>query len=268
MMRVETVSTTGTAAGSGVAPALSGGPAPDREVTHPTLTVVMPAYNEEEAIEAAVDDVRVHVLDVVPGSTLIVVNDGSRDGTGTILDAIAARDPRVRPVHQPNGGHGPALMTGMNRATTDYLFLLDSDRQITLDGFPAAWAHACARRDAVFGVRRHREDPALRLALTAVIRRSLRLMFGVSLHDANVPYKLVRRRVWEEARAIIPADTLAPSLFLATYLKARGHDVAEMEIAHRERETGVVSIRRWKLLRFCARGFRQLLRFRADLRRR
>lgn len=232
----------------------------------PSLSVIMPAYNEEGAIAAAVDDVRAHVLDLVPESSLLVVDDGSRDRTGEILDALSSRDARVRVVHQPNGGHGAALMAGLNGATTDYVLLLDSDRQIPLDDFARAWALACAGRDGVFGVRRHRDDPRLRLVLTTVVRGSLRLLFGVTLYDANVPYKLVRRDVWLRARPLIPPGTLAPSLFLATYMKARRLDVVELDIAHRERQTGEVSIRRWKLLKFCARAFRQLARFRRELR--
>jgi glycosyltransferase involved in cell wall biosynthesis len=238
----------------------------DNVVAHPSLTVVMPAYNEEDAIAGAVKDVRVHVLDAIGNATLLVVNDGSRDGTGAILDAIAMRDPRVQVIHQPNGGHGAALMTGLSHATTDYVFLLDSDRQITLDEFPAAWALVCAGRDGVFGVRRRRDDPAIRLLVTRMVRWSMRLMFGVAIHDANVPYKLVRRSVWLQAREHIPSDTLAPSLFLAAYMKSRGLAVAEVDVHHRERETGEVSIRRFKLLRFCARGLRQLVLFRKELR--
>jgi dolichol-phosphate mannosyltransferase len=56
--------------------------------TRVPLSVVMPAYNEEGAIEAAADEVRTFVLDVVPGSELVVVNDGSRDQTGAILDRV------------------------------------------------------------------------------------------------------------------------------------------------------------------------------------
>ena len=92
------------------------------------LTAIMPAYNEEEAIEAAVGEVRGQVLDAVPGSDLIVVDDGSRDRTGAILDQLSAADPRVKVIHQPNGGHGAALRTGMERANGQLLFLLDSDR--------------------------------------------------------------------------------------------------------------------------------------------
>lgn len=248
-----------TASGSGTT-ALAPG------LTPPSLTVIMPAYNEEGAIAAAVEDVRAHVLERVPESSLLVVDDGSRDATGAILDALSASDARVRVLHQRNGGHGAALMAGLDRATTDYVLLLDSDRQIPLDDFPRAWALACAGRAGVFGVRRRRDDPRLRLLLTAVVRGSLRALFGVTLYDANVPYKLVRRDVWVGARPLIPQGTLAPSLFLATYMKARGLDVAELDVAHRERRTGEVSIKRWRLIRFCARALVQLARFRSELR--
>ena len=65
----------------------------------------MPAYNEEEGIEAAVEAVQTHVLDRVATSELVVVNDGSRDTTGALLDKLAATDSRIRVVHKPNGGH-------------------------------------------------------------------------------------------------------------------------------------------------------------------
>lgn len=228
------------------------------------LTVVMPAYNEEGAIEEAVNEVRRQVLDAVPGADMIVVDDGSRDRTGAILDRIAAADPRVAVVHQANGGHGAALRHGMERAEGEYLFLLDSDRQIPVEAFAPLWA-AARGRDGAFGVRVQRHDPRIRLALTRLVRLSLRGLFGVSLHDANVPFKVIRRSAWVEARDVIPEGTLAPSLFLAVFARARGLDVVEQEVPHLERRTGVVSIRRWKLFKFCSRAFRQLLAFRGRL---
>jgi dolichol-phosphate mannosyltransferase len=230
------------------------------------LTVIMPAYNEEGAIEAAVREVRDHVLDVVPGAGLVVVDDGSRDRTGEILDRLVAEDPRVSVIHQPNGGHGRALRTGLDAARGQYIFLVDSDRQIPIEAFPPLWELAQCR-DGAFGVRAVRHDPRLRLMLTAVIRSALRFLLGVHLRDANVPFKILRRSVWLEARELIPEDTLAPSLFLAVFARRRGFDIAEREVPHRERGTGIVSIRRWKLLEFSARAFCQLLAFHRRLRR-
>ena len=81
----------------------------------PTLSVVMPAYNEEAAIADAVRDVQTHVFPVVPDAELIVVDDGSRDRTGALLDDLAAREPRLRVLHQANAGHGPALARDSTR---------------------------------------------------------------------------------------------------------------------------------------------------------
>jgi glycosyltransferase involved in cell wall biosynthesis len=230
------------------------------------LSVVMPAYNEEAAIADAVREVQEHVFALIPTAELLVVNDGSRDRTGAILDELAQGEPRLRVIHQPNGGHGSALRTGMNAASGDYLFLLDSDRQIPLTAFPSLWAVA-SRCDGAFGVRVNRHDAPIRLALTRLVRAALRPLFGVRIHDANVPFKIVRRSAWEAARPFIPDDTLAPSLFLAVFMTRCGYEVARLQVPHQERRTGTVSIKRWKLLKFCAGAFRQLLAFRARLSR-
>ena len=231
------------------------------------LSVAMPVYNEEGAIALALAEVEQFVLPLVAGAELVVVNDGSQDGTGRLLDDAAARNPRIRVIHQKNSGHGGALMAALEASRGEYLFLIDSDRQIPLDNFPAAWALIQSGRDGVFGERRHRHDAALRLYLTRVVRAAVTFLFGVPMFDANVPYKLVRRSIWESARACIPTDTLAPSLFLAIFARTRGYDIANIEVVHKERGSGEVSIRRLKLLKFCARGFRQLLMFRRCLTR-
>jgi glycosyltransferase involved in cell wall biosynthesis len=236
----------------------------EEQVVGALLSVVMPAYNEEGAIRDAVRDVQTHVLDRLPGADMIVVDDGSRDRTGAILDQLALADPRVRIVHQPNGGHGSALRRGLDEAGGEWVFLIDSDRQIPLDAFMKLW-DAAQGRDGAFGMRTQRHDPRLRLWLTRVVRGSLGMMFGVRLYDANVPCKLLRRAAWLQAAPLIPRDTLAPSLFLAVFMKKRGMNVAEVGVQHLERTTGTVSIRRWKLFKFCWKACRQMVAFRARL---
>jgi glycosyltransferase involved in cell wall biosynthesis len=226
------------------------------------LSVAMPVYNEQDAILHAVAEVQRCVLDAVPGAELVVVTDGSRDRTGALLDEVAAADARVHVIHQQNRGHGGALLAALGAARGQYLCLVDSDRQIPLDAFAQAWGAVTAGHDAVFGVRRRRHDPPLRLYLSGAVRRTVRLLFGVRIQDPNVPFKIVRREVWDAARAVIPDDTLAPSLFLAIATKRRGFNVLEIDVIHKERDTGEVSIRRLKLLKFCARGLAQLLAFR------
>jgi dolichol-phosphate mannosyltransferase len=225
------------------------------------LSVVMPAYNEAACIADAVGEVGQWVLDHVADSELVVVNDGSKDNTGAILDQLTSQDPRIRVIHQANGGHGRALRTGMDRAQGEYLFLIDSDRQIPLEAFARLWEEGQSG-DGAFGMRVRRNDPRLRLLLTRVIRCTVSAVFGTRLYDANVPFKIIRREIWEDARPFTPEDTLAPSLFLAIYAARAGRTIRFLEVSHRERETGTVSIRRWKLFKFCFRGLRQLVAFR------
>jgi dolichol-phosphate mannosyltransferase len=223
------------------------------------LSVIMPVYNEEGAIVSAVEEVQQHVLQLIPNAELVVVDDGSRDGTGRLLDDAAAADARIKVIHQPNGGHGAALLRGLNAAQGEYVFLIDSDRQIPLDSFNAAWAEVMAGRDAVFGVRRRRYDPVLRLYLSRLVRHSVNVLFRVNLYDANAPYKLFRRAIWNEARSCVPDGTLAPSLFLAIVAKSRGYNILEIDVTHKERDTGEVSLRKFKLMKFCARALGQML---------
>jgi dolichol-phosphate mannosyltransferase len=231
---------------------------------HLDLTVIMPAYNEEGAIGQAISDIQRDILALVPCVELIVINDGSKDATGPLLDQMARRESRMVVIHQANGGHGSALLAGLAAARGDFIFLLDSDRQIPAQAFCTLWS--CHKHyDAVTGVRAHRDDPWVRLLLTRLVKLSLRLFFGVNLRDANVPFKLFRKAVWEAARPVIPEGTLAPSLFLAIFIKQQGMKLAEIEVPHQERSTGVVSIRKWKLIKFCWRAFRQLMSFRRRL---
>jgi len=224
----------------------------------------MPVYNEEACVEAAVDEIRTFVLDAVNDSRLIIVDDGSKDRTGEILDHLALADGRITVVHQPNSGHGGAVRAGLNQATGQFLFLVDSDRQIPLEAFANFWKEA-AEFDLVMGVRTNRQDPRSRLILTKIVRTFVTLLFGVTCKDANVPFKLLKRPLWESAREIIPPDTLAPSLFLAIFALKRPYRVLEIEVPHRVRASGVSAIRHVKLLKFCAKAFGQLITFRQRL---
>jgi glycosyltransferase involved in cell wall biosynthesis len=230
-----------------------------------TLSAIMPAYNEEAAIADAVSEVQRWVLVPIPTAELIVVNDGSRDDTGKILERLAAGEPRLRVLNQKNAGHGAAVRTGLELARGEYIFLLDSDRQVPLEAFPGLW-QAAQGREGALGVRWPRQDPFLRLLLTRVVRLLLLVLFRVRLRDANCPFKIFRRSIWMEARDTIPEGTITPSLFLAVYMARRWPSIDQRTVPHRPRATGVVSIRRWKLVKTCVLAFRQLWDFRKKLR--
>ncbi len=225
------------------------------------LSIVMPAYNEELTISDAVRDVAVHVVNVVPDSELIIVDDGSKDKTGLIVAGLQSDHAFVRLVTQPNGGHGAALSRGLKEANGDWILLLDSDCQISLADFGKHWADRHSY-DAILGLRVPRHDPKFRLIVSLLMKSALRLFARVAPRDAGAPYKLVSRQRWLEASAMIRPGSWIPSVLLAAYLlKVPGAKVLEIPIIHFARPHGQSTLNPRRLVRFCWHAFGDILDF-------
>jgi len=97
----------------------------------PKVSVVIPVYNVEAYLSRCVDSVLSQTL---ADLQIILVDDGSPDGSPAICDDYAKKDPRVRVIHKPNGGLASARNAGMAVADGEYLFFLDSDDWLELDG--------------------------------------------------------------------------------------------------------------------------------------
>jgi len=224
------------------------------------LSIVMPAYNEEVSIAGAVDDILTHVAPVVSSCEIIVVNDGSKDRTGEILAGIAAREPRVKVITRQNGGHGPALIMGLNAATGENVLILDSDRQIKLDNFADLYA-AYRGADAMIAVRADRQDGPLRAVISRSLRGLLSLLFGKVPRDPNIPLKILKRAAWQKAAPAIGDDNPIPSALLALHLTMSGARIVQKPIVHVPREGSVSNFRGWKLVKFCVLAGRTVLAF-------
>jgi dolichol-phosphate mannosyltransferase len=227
----------------------------------PVLSIVMPVYNEEDAVGSVIRGIYSTILSRLPGAELLAIDDGSRDRTPLILDDLAKRYPQIRPFHKDNGGHGSALLFGLQRARGEHIFLTDSDGQTDPADFWILWDKR-QQSDFVTGVRADRHDPQHRLWIARFLRLAIRALFGVRCRDANVPFKLMSRDFWEKTKARIPEGTLTPSLFLCLAAKRGTNSVIETDIRHLPRETGECTIRYMRLMRFCVRALGQFLKFR------
>ncbi|HHX45287.1 MAG TPA: glycosyltransferase family 2 protein, partial [Chloroflexi bacterium] len=98
-----------------------------------SLSIGLPAHNEAENIGPMIDMARTKVGPLVDDLEIIVVDDGSSDGTGAIVRAMAEEDPRIRLVEHPvNQGYGAAVRDAIWSATKELVFFTDSDRQFDL----------------------------------------------------------------------------------------------------------------------------------------
>ena len=209
----------------------------------PELSVVMPAHNEGEHIEACVDEWVAQVLARIPGAELIVVDDCSSDDTGARLAALTTRHPALRTVRTPmNVGHGRAVRLGLEQCAGTHVFQTDSDRQHRPEDFWPLWER---RHDAdfVFGVREHRADGAFRALVSLGLRGLLAVVWGRRIRDANCPFKLMRRNALEALLPAIPRESFIPMVMVSVLARHRGYAVCEVPVRHLPRTAGQQSLK-------------------------
>lgn len=235
------------------------------------LSIVMPAYNEQECVEEVVAN-WVAFLDAhfqpLGETRLIVVNDGSKDNTGKILDRISPRYPRLMVVHQANGGHGNAVVHAYRKAVeldSEYVFQTDSDDQFVPDDVLKLWTKR-SESDFILGYRQVRHDAPFRLFVTKVLQASLFTIYGTFISDSNIPFRLIKGDFLKKLLAQLPSPVpFAPNIFLAVMARKAGQNLFDIPITHKERTTGEVSIQKMKLLKVCWQSFKELFQFRMEL---
>ena len=228
----------------------------------------MPVYNESGVIADVVGELTREVVERMRGTEIVLVDDGSTDGTPAILDGLASTMEHVRVLHAPrNQGHGPSLRMAFEASAGDWLFQMDSDGQQSAAEFWDLW-ELRESFDLVVGVRRGRSEGRHRDFVSAAARLASRLAGGGRLRDVNVPFKLIRRAVWDDLRGSIPARPVAPSLLIAIGASVRGWRLTEVEISHMPRRAGSSTVDLRLLLRLTAGALRELVGFRVRLGRR
>lgn len=225
------------------------------------LSIVVPVFNELAVIDTVLADIRREVLDHVPGSELVIIDDCSTDGTAALLAAASAADVRIRVLTSPrNSGHGASVRRGFDAAQGQWIFQIDSDGQVDLAQFGELWSRR-EGSDLLMGVRAVRHDPRHRLVLTRVTRVIVSLLARRWLRDANVPFKLIRTDLFRHLEPLLPSDAFAPSILLALGAARSGALITEIEIRHLPRPHGQSTLRVWRLARACLRSGLQTLRF-------
>ncbi|MGH3367590.1 MAG: glycosyltransferase family 2 protein [Nocardioidaceae bacterium] len=174
------------------------------------LSVVVPAYNVEDYLAACLQSI---VDQSHAALEVVVVDDGSTDTTGEIADRVAAEDPRVRVIHQPNAGLGAARNEGVRASTGAYLAFADSD-DLVVDGAYAALLGSLERTGSdlsVGAVERLRGDERFMTPLMRENHQQQRLSVGIEeaplvLADVFAWNKVFRRSFWDQTELAFPED--------------------------------------------------------------
>ncbi len=200
------------------------------------LSVVLPTFNEEASVLAAVRSVLSAFDQRFGVGEVIVVDDGSRDRTPERVRSLSTEDPRVRIVtHARNEGYGAALCSGVRAARYTHIFFTDADLQFDFREFGRleAWM---GRYDIVVGYRSPRQDPWLRRLNGWGWNRIIRGLFGVGVRDVDCAFKLFRRSVFEVV-GLRSVGAFVNSELLVRAASA-GFRIKEVPVSHFPRRAG------------------------------
>jgi len=204
----------------------------------PFLSVVIPFYNEQECMEAVV----LEVLGVLARSfagrpwEVILVDDGSTDGTAETITRLSREHPGVRGIHLvPNSGQSAGLEAGFLAARGELIATLDGDGQNDPADLPLLVAELERRGvDMMCGIRAKRADNRWRRLCSRVANRIRARVLGDGITDVGCSLRVFRRSALRHVPLFRNAHRFLPALF-----KMRCYTVAEMPVGHRPRSKGV-----------------------------
>jgi glycosyltransferase involved in cell wall biosynthesis len=221
-----------------------------------SLTTFFPAYNDQHTIEGIVRTAAQEMRKVTDDFEVLVVDDGSKDETGAILDRLAAELPFMRVIHhERNLGYGAALITGFANAKKDLIFYTDGDGQYDVRELHNLLARLAPNIDLVNGYKVRRADAWYRIWIGALYRRAMRLAFRISIRDVDCDFRLFRRHIFETIS--LEARSGVICVEMAKKFEQAGFRMVEVPVSHYPRMHGRSEFFR---LRHLAYTFKGLLR--------
>jgi glycosyltransferase involved in cell wall biosynthesis len=225
-----------------------------------SISVIFPAYNEEANIEKSVAMAREAMGKFFETIEIIVVNDGSADRTGEILDRMAAEASDVQCIHfEKNSGYGAALRTGLYAAKNDLVFFSDSDLQFDLEEIRhlLEWID---HYEIVAGYRAQRADPPVRRFNAWGWKTLVRMVLGLKVRDIDCAFKLFRREVFDAVKLSSVGAMINTELLVRA--QQEGMRIKEVPVSHYPRKAGKQT---GSNLRVILKAFRELLEMRSRL---
>lgn len=220
-----------------------------------SISVFLPCYNEQDNVARTVEKA-VNVLEKIGADyEVIIVNDGSSDGTGRIADELASRNGRIKVVHHPaNLGYGSAVRSGFKTAEKELVFFTDGDGQFDMNEMPPLLP-LIKQYDVVTCYRINRQDTLIRKINAWCWTQLVCFLFNMKIRDIDCAFKLFKRKIFDEIKlsstgALIDAEILARAV-------RRGYTVTQKGVHHYPRAAGVQTGAKFKVI---FRAFRELFR--------
>ena len=204
-------------------------------VSIPELSIVVPLYNEEESLPLLVEKLLAALRPLGRSFELVLVDDGSSDGTAAVLRQLAAVTPElVAVLLRRNYGQTPAMSAGFDASRGQLIITLDGDLQNDPADIPMLLEQLEQGYDLVSGWRHQRQDNAVsRLLPSKIANRLIARVTGVKLHDYGCSLKAYRRELVEDMNLYGELHRFLPAL---AYIE--GARISEVKVNHNARQFG------------------------------
>lgn len=204
----------------------------------PELSLVMPCFNEASGLEALLETWLVGLRERIESFEVLVINDGSSDGSGRILDRMRKENRELRVFHQLNVGHGPSIRRGYELARGQYVAQADLNGCFEVSDFLRMW-DLRDKYALVLGRRTHRIDSWANRQAARLSRRTVRWLFDMELLDPDVPFRIMNGLVLRKFLRQLPKSQSSPNLALSVFFRLIGQaSVFEMPVPFRFRSFG------------------------------
>jgi len=231
-------------------------------MTNISISVVLPAHNEAENIRTTVENCVLYLEQNVSDYEVIVVNDGSTDDTQKIVEELQSTNSKVVLVNHPvNMGYGSALRSGFDKASSEYIFFMDSDGQFDINDLDRLIPIVSAK-DVVIGYREDRADSFPRLLNAWLYGLYIYLTFGLKVRDMDCAFKVFPTKAYQDIRPIKSGGALFSAEFLIK-LRRKGFKLREVPVRHFPRQFGTQSGANIKVI---LRMFKESWKLRNELR--
>lgn len=215
-------------------------------MSYPSITIAIPAYNEEECIEWVVKDTFKSLPKYFKDFEIVVVDDGSRDKTGIILDKLAKNNKKLRVIHQKNGGYSQAMWTGIKASKKEFVAYMPADGQFLIEDMRHCF-EVMINNDLVLGYRGGRSDyTPKRIFFSYGFLLILLILFDIKYMDVGWVH------IWRTKKVQKLKLMAMGGIFILTEILVRfkklGYKIIEAPSYYRPRRAGEVKNAKLKVV--------------------